>query len=48
MDKKHRDSFVQFSATFPTNVIEKWEKMVNEWDADMTKKNPYEEPVAGT
>ena len=48
MQKKQRKVFVKFNATFPSDVVRKWEKMVVEWDADRKKKNPYEEPVAGT
>jgi hypothetical protein len=48
MQKKQRKAFVKFNATFPSDVVRKWEKMVVEWDADRKKKNPYEEPVAGT
>jgi hypothetical protein len=48
MQKKQRKSFAKFNATFPSDTVIQWEKMVAEWDADKRKKNPYEEPVAGT
>ncbi len=48
MQAKHEQAFVEFNATFPPAVVNQWEKMVAEWDRDKTKKNPYEEPVAGT
>ena len=48
MQVKHEQAFVKFNATFPPAVVDQWEKMVAEWDCDKTKKNPYEEPVAGT
>jgi hypothetical protein len=48
MQKKHRAAFEKFSTTFPSDVIAKWDKMVEEWDNDKSKPNPYEEPVAGT
>jgi hypothetical protein len=47
MQTKHGDAFVKFNETFPPAVVDKWERMVAEWDADKSKKNPYEEPVAG-
>jgi hypothetical protein len=47
MQVKHEQAFVKFNGTFPPAVVDKWEKMVTEWDSDKTKKNPYEEPVAG-
>jgi hypothetical protein len=47
MEKKHREAFEKFTATFPSDVVAKWDKMVDDWDADMSKPNPYEEPVAG-
>ena len=48
MQKKQRKAFFKFNATFPPEVVHEWEKMVVDWDADKKKKNPYEEPVAGT
>jgi hypothetical protein len=47
MEKKHRENFEKFTTTFPSDVVAQWDKMVNDWDADMSKPNPYEEPVAG-
>jgi hypothetical protein len=47
MQVKHGQAFVKFNATFPPAVVGRWEKMVAEWDCDKTKKNPYEEPIAG-
>jgi len=47
MQTKHGDASVKFNETFPPAVVDKWERMVAEWDADKSKKNPYEEPVAG-
>jgi hypothetical protein len=43
---RYEEAFVKFNATFPCPVIDKWERMVSEWDADKKKKNPYEEPTA--
>ena len=43
MRKKQQDAFNLFSATFPLATVQKWSKMVDDWDKDMTKPNPYEE-----
>jgi hypothetical protein len=48
MQKKQRNAFIKFNATFSTDVARRWSKMVAEWDANKTKPNPYAEPVAGT
>jgi hypothetical protein len=48
MYKKHRDAFEKFSITFPLDVTAQWDKMVDDWDTDKSKPNPYEEPIAGT
>lgn len=47
MEKRHREAFEKFTTTFPSDVVAKWDKMVDDWDADISKPNPYEEPVAG-
>lgn len=47
MHAKQRELFNKFNATFPEDVVAKWEKMVAEWNVDKGKPNPYEEPVAG-
>jgi hypothetical protein len=45
MKLKHQELFVTFSATFKPETVEKWEKLVREWEQDNTKVNPYAEPV---
>ena len=47
MHKKHSEAFEKFSTTFPPDIVAKWDKMVDEWDNDKSKPNPYEEPIAG-
>ena len=47
MRKKHAESFIQFSATFPDTTVHEWRKMVDDWKSDRSKPNPYEEPVNG-
>jgi hypothetical protein len=47
MQTKHGGAFTQFNTTFPPAIVDKWEKMVAEWDADKSKKKPYEEPLVG-
>jgi hypothetical protein len=46
MQVRHRQAFMEFNSTFPPVVIDKWERIVSEWDKDKKKKNLYEEPVA--
>ena len=43
MRKKQQAAFQSLSATFPSATVEKWSKMVDDWEKDMTKPNPYEE-----
>jgi hypothetical protein len=48
MRSKHQELFTKFSATFKPETVEKWEKLVREWEQDDTKANPYAEPVNST
>jgi len=43
MRKKQQVAFQSLSGTFPSATVEKWTKMVEDWEKDMTKPNPYEE-----
>ncbi len=43
MKKKHQDAFESFSSSISPSTVAKWSKMVEEWQADRTKPNPYEE-----
>jgi len=43
MCRKQQATFQSLSATFPLATVEKWSKMVDDWEKDMTKPNPYEE-----
>lgn len=47
MRTKQRDAFDKFNATFTEETVEKWDKMVSAWDADIKAPNPYNEPAAG-
>jgi len=47
MKAKHEDIFKQFSATFAPPVIKPWTSMVEHWESDPLKPNPYEEPRSG-
>ena len=44
MDKKHTQLFEQFSATFRSNTIASWEKLIIAWKKDRSQPNPYLEP----
>lgn len=46
MRDKHRTAFNNFNNTFPASVVATWDRLVTDWDADKSKPNPYEEPVA--
>jgi hypothetical protein len=48
MRSKHQELFTKFNATFKLETTEKWVKMVEEWEQDDTKPNPYAEPVNST
>jgi len=47
MRKKQQAAFQSLSATFPSATVEKWSKMVDNWEKDMTKPNPFEESNTG-
>ena len=44
---KHRKAFNDFNKLFPAEVINEWSDKVRAWDSDMSKPNPYAEPIAG-
>jgi hypothetical protein len=48
MRTKHKELFVKFDATFKRATVEVWEKMVQEWERDNEKPNPYAEPINST
>ncbi len=45
MRKKHQEAFTLLSSSFLSSTIDKWLKMVKEWEDDRMKLNPYTEPV---
>lgn len=47
MKVKQMEIFEQLLATFPPEIIEKWETMVARWNSDPTAPNPYQEPGCG-
>lgn len=46
MSSTHRQAFVAHNATFEPETVAKWETLVNEWEKDSRKPNPYEQPEA--
>jgi hypothetical protein len=44
MSARHRAFFNKFSAQYDPDLVEKWGKMIDEWDADPSVPCPYEEP----
>jgi hypothetical protein len=47
MAAKHCAIANKFSAQYPPATIEKWTKMIADWDADTTKPCPYEDAKQG-
>jgi hypothetical protein len=47
MSAKHKGIYVQFTSKFDPDVIERWTRMIEEWDDDRNKPNPYDEHVVG-
>ena len=47
MKIKHEELLARFTAKFSPDVIDKWTKMIEAWDLDHSKPNPYEEPENG-
>ncbi|KAI0054927.1 hypothetical protein BV25DRAFT_1922257 [Artomyces pyxidatus] len=41
---KQKRGFDESTASFPPEVIEKWERMISTWERDRSKPNPYAEP----
>ncbi|KAA1479985.1 hypothetical protein DENSPDRAFT_789779, partial [Dentipellis sp. KUC8613] len=48
MVKKQEKNFSDMKQPFPDNVIDRWDTMIEAWDLDKRKPNPYEEPVNET
>ena len=46
MKIRQQEIFDENSQTFPQDVIQKWEDMVVQWEADFSNPDPYEEPQA--
>ena len=44
MSVKQKETFKQFSSTFPPEVLKKWEQMVEHWEANPKAPNLYDEP----
>jgi hypothetical protein len=45
MSKIQQERHEELDSTFPRNIVQKWEKMVNDWNANPSAPNPYVEPV---
>ena len=46
MSAKQKTIFDQLSATFAPEIVNKWEVMVINWNADPKALNPYREPAS--
>ncbi|KAA1478738.1 hypothetical protein DENSPDRAFT_788380, partial [Dentipellis sp. KUC8613] len=40
--------FQDLKSTFPEDVVERWDNMIEAWDSDQSQPNPYEEPEKET
>ena len=47
MSLKHLELLERFSSRFSESTLEKWRNMVEDWDKDPSKLNPYDEPEVG-
>jgi hypothetical protein len=47
MSKKHPALLNALSATFPSETIDKWSNMVDNWQEDTSAPNPFEETTLG-
>lgn len=45
MAKIQRERHQELDLTFPRDVVQKWEKMVTDWNANPQAPNPYVEPI---
>ena len=41
MAKSQRKVADDFTATFPIETVQEWKRMVEEWQADSSRPNPY-------
>jgi hypothetical protein len=44
MNARHQALFNRFSSQYDSALVEKWGKMIDDWDADISLPCPYEEP----
>ena len=47
MKTKHRSLLNRFTVKLSPDTVEKWTAMIDSWDEDHTRPNPYEEPLIG-
>ena len=47
MQIKHEGILARYTMKFAPDVVEEWARMIDQWDLDSNKPNPYEEPTAG-
>ena len=43
MKRWHQELLDEFSVEFPPDVISQWVEMIEAWNADPSRPNPYEE-----
>jgi hypothetical protein len=47
VSQRQQKNHEEFTATFPSDVIQKWHNIVEDWNANRKAPNPYIEPLAG-
>jgi len=47
MSRRQQKNHDEFTATFPSDTMQKWEVMVENWNANQKTPNPYIEPITG-
>jgi hypothetical protein len=47
MKVRHEELLEDFSAEFPPDVIRRWTKDIEAWNADQSNRNPYEVDETG-
>jgi hypothetical protein len=47
MSQRQQKNHDEFTATFSIDTIQKWQQIVEDWNANQKASNPYIEPVVG-
>ncbi len=47
MSQRQQKTHNEFTATFPCDTIQKWQRMIEVWNMNRKAPNPYVEPITG-